>query len=46
MKYKNKFNNETKSKTLFIKTNNGQQKNNDYKNFMEMGRRVKKQVFL
>ena len=25
-KYENKFNNETKNKTLFVETNNGQQK--------------------
>ena len=34
-KYKNKFINETKNEALFIKTNNGQQKNGDFKNFME-----------
>ena len=45
MKYKNKFNNKTKNETLFIKTNNGQQKHKDYKNFTEMGR-VKKKVFV
>ena len=39
-KYKNKFNNKTKNETLFIKWLPKKKKN-----FMEMGRRVKKQVF-
>ena len=46
-KYKNKFNNKTKNETLFIKwlAKKKKKKKDNYKNFMEIGRRVKKQVF-
>ena len=44
-KYKNKFNNKTKNETLFIKWLAKKKKKDNYKNFMEIGRRVKKQVF-